>query len=209
MIRLYLTYAVAASFCLIPLTPYAQPAAASAARAYPVKPIRILVGPGPDALARTLGQKLTEAWSQQIVVDQRPGAGGNMAAEIAAKSPADGYTLLVATASFAANVVLQPGPFDLVVHPSVPAKSLQEFIALAKAEPGQLNYACTGNGTAPHLAMEMLKAAAKLDVVQRINGMGWEPAGTTGNTPDTMGQFLKAEIAKFARIARENNLKAD
>jgi tripartite-type tricarboxylate transporter receptor subunit TctC len=226
MIRLYLTYAVADSFCLIPLTPYAQPAAASAARAYPVKPIRILVGPGPDALARTLGQKLTEAWSQQIVVDQRPGAGGNMAAEIAAKSPADGYTLLVATASFAANVVLQPGPFDLVkdfspiallatsplilvVHPSVPAKSLQEFIALAKAEPGQLNYACTGNGTAPHLAMEMLKAAAKLDVVQRINGMGWEPAGTTGNTPDTMGQFLKAEIAKFARIARENNLKAD
>lgn len=298
------------------------------AQPFPVKPIRILVGPGPDVLARTVGQKLTDAWGQQIVVDQRPGAGGNMAAEIASKAPADGYTLLMATSSFAANAVLQPGPFDLVkdfspiallatsplilvVHPSVPAKSLGEFIALAKARPGQLNYASTGNGTAPHLAMEMLKSAARIDVVhvpykgagpalvdvlagqvqvyfqigagvlgsiqagkvralaassltraklapdlptvadsgfpgfqamgwngllapvgtprtlitkyhgeimrtlaepdvvKRINGMGWEPAGTTGNTPETMGQFVRAEIAKFAKIVKDNNLKVD
>ena len=152
------------------------------AQNYPVKPIRILVGPGPDVIARTFAQKFTDAWGQQIVIDQRPGAGGNIAAELAAKAPADGYTLLVATSAFAANAILQPGPFDLVkdfapvalfatspliltVHPSVPATSVQELVTLAKARPGQLNYASTGNGTAPHLGGEMFKTAARIDLV--------------------------------------------
>ncbi len=152
------------------------------AQAYPNKPIRIIVGPGPDVMARLFGQRLTDAWGQQVVVDQRPGAGGNVAAEIVSKANADGYTLLVATSAFAANAVLQPAAFDLirdfspvvmfatsplilVVHPSVQAKSVQDLVALARAKPGQINYASSGTGTAPHLAGEMFKAAAKVNIV--------------------------------------------
>src|SRR5215213_3710702 len=157
-------------------------AAQTAAQDFPVKPIRIIVGPGPDIVARIFGQKLTDAWGQQTIIDTRPGGGGTIAAEMVAKSPPDGYTLLLASASYTINAVLQPGSFDLfrdfsavafgasspflfVVHPSVPARSVGDFVALAKAKPGQLNYASSGNGTPPHLAGEMFKSMARVNIV--------------------------------------------
>jgi tripartite-type tricarboxylate transporter receptor subunit TctC len=160
-------------------------AAAAYAQNYPNKPIRIIVGPGPDILSRIIGQKFTESWGQQTVVDQRPGGGGVISAELAAKAPADGYTLLMITSSYTINAVLQKTSYDIVkdfspialcvmspyilsVNPSVPARTIQELIALAKSKPGQLNYASAGNGTGPHLAGEMLKNMAKIDIVHIV-----------------------------------------
>jgi tripartite-type tricarboxylate transporter receptor subunit TctC len=155
---------------------------ASLAQEYPVKPIRFVVGPGPDALARAVSQKLTDAWGQQIVIDQRPGAGGSIAADIVAKARGDGYTLLLATGSHTINAALQKQsydlvsdfravslvgsvPFILVVHPSMPVHSVRELIDLARAKPGALNYGSAGNGTPPHLAGEMLKTLAGINLV--------------------------------------------
>jgi len=152
---------------------------------YPNKPIRIIVGPGPDVLSRIIGQKFTEAWGQQTVVDQRPGGGGVISAELASKAPADGYTLLMITSSYTINAVLQKTSYDIVrdfspialcvmspyilsVNLAQPARNIQELIALAKAKPGQLNYASAGNGTGPHLAGEMLKNMAKIDLVHIV-----------------------------------------
>ncbi len=160
----------------------AQDPSASAGQAFPVKPIRIIVGPGPDIIARLFGQKFTEAWGHQTVVEQRPGGGGTIATEMVAKAPPDGYTLLLSSAAYTINAVLQPGPYDLTrdfasialcatspfilaVHPSVPAQSVKALIALAKAKPGQLVYSSSGNGTPPHLAGEMFKAMAKVDIL--------------------------------------------
>lgn len=157
-------------------------APAALAQNYPAKPIRIIVGPGPDILARIIGQKFTDAWGQQTVIDQRPGAGGIISAEVAGNSKPDGYTLLMATSSYTINAVLQPGSIDLVkdfaaiafcattqfiliVHPSVPAQSVQELIALAKSRPGKLNYASSGNGAANHLSGEMFKSMAGVNIV--------------------------------------------
>ncbi len=155
---------------------------AAHAQEFPAKPIRIIVGPGPDIVARMFGQKFTETWGHQTIVEQRPGGGGTIATEMVAKAPPDGYTLLLSSAAYTINAVLQPGPYDLVrdfasialcatspfimsVHPSVPAKSVKELIALAKAKPGQLVYSSSGNGTPPHLAGEMFKTMAKVDIL--------------------------------------------
>ena len=152
---------------------------------YPNKPIRIIVGPGPDVLSRIIGQKFTEAWGQQTVVDQRPGGGGVISAELASKAPADGYTLLMITSSYTINAVLQKTSYDIVrdfspialcvmspyilsANLALPARNIQELIALAKAKPGQLNYASAGNGTGPHLAGEMLKNMGKIDLVHIV-----------------------------------------
>lgn len=152
---------------------------------YPNKPIRIIVGPGPDVLSRIIGQKFTEAWGQQTVVDQRPGGGGVISAELASKAPADGYTLLMITSSYTINAVLQKTSYDIVrdfspialcvmspyilsANLALPARNIHELIALAKAKPGQLNYASAGNGTGPHLAGEMLKNMAKIDLVHIV-----------------------------------------
>ena len=148
------------------------------AQQYPSKSIRLVVGfaaGGPsDVAARTIAQKLTEKWGQQVIVDIRPGAGGNIATEIVAKAPADGYTLLEPAFAHAVNPFLYSKlPFDavkdfssillfasianvLVVHPSIPANSVKELIALAKTRPGQLTAGSSGNGTASHLAVELL-----------------------------------------------------
>jgi tripartite-type tricarboxylate transporter receptor subunit TctC len=157
----------------------------SAARAqnYPTKPIRFIVGPGPDVLARMMGQKLTESWGQQVVVDQRPGAGGIIAADTVAKALPDGYTLLLTTGAYTINHSLYPKlPYNLerdfapvsllasisflvIVPPSLPAKSMQELVQMARAKPGSLNCAHSGPGTTAHLGCEMLKSSAKIDVV--------------------------------------------
>jgi tripartite-type tricarboxylate transporter receptor subunit TctC len=152
------------------------------AQEYPTKPIRIIVGPGPDVLARLFGQRFTDNWGQQTIIDPRPGAGGTISAEMASKAPPDGHTLLMATSSYTINAVLQPGPFDmvkdfaaialcatspylLVVHPSLPVRSVQDLTALARSKPGEINYASSGNGTGPHLAGEMYKRIARVDIV--------------------------------------------
>jgi tripartite-type tricarboxylate transporter receptor subunit TctC len=158
-------------------------AGAVAAQDYPAKPIRVIVGPGPDVLARIIGQKLTDAWGQQVLVDQRPGAGGIIAADSVAKSAPDGYTLLLSTGTYTTIpslyskvpydfvkdlqpvTLLASLPFLLVAHPSVPAKNVPELLQLAHVRPGQLNYASSGNGTTAHLAGEMLKSMAKVNIV--------------------------------------------
>lgn len=160
-------------------------AAGVPAQTYPDRPIRFIV-PLPagaaDTLARAIGAKLTETWGQQVVVDNRPGAGTTIGTEMAAKAPADGYTLVMATFSHAANATFyRKLPYDtlkdfapvtlvasapnvLVVHPSVPAKSVRELVSLATARPGQLNYASAGNGTSSHLAGELFKRLAGIDM---------------------------------------------
>ena len=155
----------------------------AAAQSYPTKPIRLIVpfgaGTQTDVLARLIGQKLTEAWGQQVIIENRPGAAAILGTELAAKAVPDGYTLMMnGTGALAINPGLYAKlPYDpvrdfapitklvivtqtLVVHPSLPAKSVKEFIAIAKARPGQLNYASFGNGTVNHLTTEMLQSAA-------------------------------------------------
>ncbi len=162
-------------------------AAAAQANGFPDKPIRIVVpfppGGATDAAARLVAVKMGEHWGQPVVVDNRAGAGGNVGSDLVAKAPADGYTLVMGvTGSHAINTSLYSRmPYDpvadfvaisqvavvpnvLVVHPSVPAKNLAELVALAKKEPGKLNYASLGNGTAAHLGMEMLKSEAGVDI---------------------------------------------
>ena len=152
------------------------------AQTYPDKPIRIIVGPGPDTLARIVGERLTEAWGQTVVIDQRPAAGGIVAGDAVAKAAPDGHTLLLSTGSFTINSVLQvKSPYDfqrdltpvslmatlafvLVVNPALPANSLKELLTLVRSQPGKLNYASGGNGTPPHLAGEMLKQMAKIEM---------------------------------------------
>lgn len=171
--------AIVAFLCaLAPLS-----AQAADAQGYPNKPIRFVIGPAPDLMPRLMAQKLAEIWKQQVVVDQRSGAGGVIAGETAAKAPPDGYTWLMSSASFVIIDQLFPKlpyslardftpvtlmatlPWIAVVHPSVPAKSLRELVQLARAQPGQLNYANPGNGTSTHLVTEIFKNAAKIDIV--------------------------------------------
>jgi len=152
-------------------------------QAYPAKPIRLVVpfpaGGTTDILARAVGQKLTEAWGQPVVVDNRPGAGGNIGAELVAKAASDGYTLLMGTVGthainaslyakmpydhikdFAPVILVAGVPNVLVVNPAVPVNSVQELIAYAKANPGRLNFASSGSGTSIHLSGELFKVMA-------------------------------------------------
>ncbi len=153
------------------------------AQQYPVRPVRIIVpsqaGGGADIVARNIGQKLTEALGQQFVVDNRIGIVG---AELVAKAPPDGYTLMFTTSALAVRAsVYQKLPYDtakdfaaitqalsqsnvLLLHPAVPAKSVKELVALAKARPGELNYGSGGNATSNHLAGELFKLLAKIEV---------------------------------------------
>jgi tripartite-type tricarboxylate transporter receptor subunit TctC len=157
------------------------------AQDYPSRPVRLVVpfspGAGTDAISRILAQKMSESLGQQIVVDNRPGAGGTIGTEIVAKATPDGYTLLFSPASFAINPglyrklsfdtekdfvpisVVASLPVVLAVEASVPARSVAELVALAKARPGQLTIASAGNGTVFHLTAEMFKQAAGIDLV--------------------------------------------
>ena len=162
--------------------------ALASAQSYPTKPIRLVVpfppGGATDILARDVAQKLTEAWGQSVIVDNRPGAGGNIGSELVAKSAPDGYTLEMGTvgthainASLYAKmpydhvkdftpVILVAGvPNVLVVNPSVPANSVAELIAYAKANPGKLNFASSGNGTSIHLSGELFKVMAGVQIM--------------------------------------------
>ena len=165
------------------------------AQRYPDRPVRLIVpfapGGGNDIIARILGQKLAEGWGQQVVIDNRPGAGSNVAAELTARAAPDGYTVFqfnVANAiavslykklgydpirDFAAVTQLASAPFILVVHPAVRARTVQELVALARAQPGKLNYASSGNGGATHLMTELFKTLSGTDLVHiPYNGAG-------------------------------------
>ena len=175
-------------------------ASAAHAQTYPAKPIRLVVGfpaGGPtDIVSRTLAPKLTEALGQAVVVDNRAGAGGVIATEQVAKSPPDGYTLLMGTiGGIAVSMSLHPNRgYDtlrdfapitqavtvtnlLVVHPTMPAKTVKELLAIARSKPGRLNYASSGNGTVTHLAGELLKLMGKVDIVH-VPFKGGAPALT-------------------------------
>lgn len=173
-------------------------ASAAAAQNYPTRPIRIVVvstpGGSVDTMARSVGPRLAARWGQQVLVDNRPGAGGTIAAELVVKAPPDGYTLIMGTvASFATNVSLYKSlPYDpvrdfapvtlvatqnlmLLVHPSIPAKSVKELVALAKKQPGKLSFASAGNGTGGHLSGELFKMLAQIDMLH-VPYKGVQPA---------------------------------
>jgi len=171
--------------CLVAIFVVAATAAFGAER-YPSKPVRLIVpfapGGNVDIVTRVIARKLTESLGQQVVVDNRSGAGGVVGTEIAARALPDGYTLLMVTASHVTNPGLRKLPYDtekdfaaisivvdvpviLVVHPSLPVRTVPELVALAKAKPGQLNYGSGGNGTGAHLAAELLKSAAAVNLV--------------------------------------------
>jgi len=178
---------------------FGQPASTGSGQAYPVRSIRVIAGfppgSGADITARIIGAKAGEALGQQMIVDNRPGAASNIAADLAAKSAPDGYTLFIGTVANTINATLYSKlPFDftrdfapvalttaapnvLVVHPSVPAKSVKELIALAQSRPGQLNFASAGTGTAPHLSGELFNAMAGVRMMH-IPYKGSPPAVT-------------------------------
>lgn len=157
------------------------------AQAYPAKPVRIIVpyppGGTTDILTRVIGQRLTEAWGQQVIIDNRAGASGNIGAEAVVRSAGDGYTLLSASTVHTVNPSLYSKlSYDplkdftpitllaqvaniLVVHPSLPVKTMKEFIAFAKKRPGKLNFSSAGNGSAPHLAAELFKTKTGVNLV--------------------------------------------
>jgi tripartite-type tricarboxylate transporter receptor subunit TctC len=174
--------------CLLLISTLCALPATALAQAYPSKPIRILLafapGGGTDLLARTVGQKLQEKWGQPVIVENRPGAGGVIAGRAAATSAPDGYTLYMASSD---HMVLAPHLFDglpydtakdfvpvipvanqplvLVVHPSVPAQNLKEFVAFARSKPGELNFSSPGTGGINHLTGELLMKAAGIKMV--------------------------------------------
>ena len=188
---------------------------------YPTKPVRIIApfapGGGTDFIARLIAQKLTERLGQQVIVENKPGAGGNLGAEFAIKSPPDGYTLLLVAGSYTVNpslyklsfdpvndispiVQLSQGPFIVAIHPSVPAKSLKELIEYARRNPDKLSYASAGSGSITHLASELFLDMAKIKIVH-IPYKGTGPAlndTIAGNTQLIFGsvattlQFIKS-----------------
>ena len=175
------------SIFLVAAQAWAQGPSTGSGQAYPVKPVRYLIpmspGSGADTIGRIVAGGMAPALGQQVVIDNRTGAAGNIGAELAAKSPPDGYTVFQASMTHAVNVTLYrnlaydlvrdftavsliaTSPSMVVVHPSLPVKSLAELVRLAKAKPGALNYASTGAGTATFLAAEMFKSAAGVNLL--------------------------------------------
>ncbi len=203
-------------------------AAGSAAQNYPSKPIRMMVpfapGGGADFVARIVGKQLNDALGQPLVIENRGGAGGAIGTELAARATPDGYTLLLGSAG---PLAIQPGlmkrlrydplkdfapvtqvasmPFVLVVHPSLPVKSIPELLALARAKPGQLNFGSPGNGSTTHLATELLKMLAKIDVVH-VPYKGVAPA-----LADLVGgqvQFMSGDMSSVLPQVKAGRLRA-
>jgi tripartite-type tricarboxylate transporter receptor subunit TctC len=186
------------------------------AQSYPTRAVRIIVpfppGGGTDIISRTVAQKLSETWSQPVVVENRGGANGIIGTDLGAKSKGDGYTLLVVIATHAINpslytklpydtgkdfapvTLMAQYPFIITIHPSLPARNVKEFIALAKRRPGQLSYASSGNGSGPHLGFELFKTMANIDVVH-VPYKGAGPANVdliAGQVQVFLNNFLAA-----------------
>jgi tripartite-type tricarboxylate transporter receptor subunit TctC len=208
--------------------------ASLAAHAFPTKPIRVIVpsppGDGSDVVARLIGEKLTAAWGQQVVVDNRPGAGGRIGTEAAAKAPADGYTWIMANAGshgingglyrnlpydlekdFAPITQIVRSPNALVVSPSLNVNSVAELIALLKKNPGKYSYGSGGNGSSAHLSAELFKSMAGVDIVH-VPYKGASLALTDlvagnivmfmGNLPPAMGHIKAGRIKALAVTTR-------
>lgn len=198
------------------------------AQQYPNKPIRLVVpfapGGGSDSIARQAAERMGQKLGQTVLVDNRPGAGGNLGAEVAIKSPPDGYTILLIAGSYTVNatmykdkltfdsgnditpiVQLSQGPFVVVVPTSLKANNLKEFIALAKADPGKLSYASSGAGSITQLATELFLDMAKIKV-EHVPYKGTSPAQTdtiAGNT-----QLLFGSIATTLPFVKQGRLRA-
>lgn len=194
------------------------------AQSYPVKPVRLVVpyppAGGTDVIARTLAQKMTEGMGQQVLVDNRPGANAIIGTEVVAKAAPDGYTVLIAIATHAINPALYPKlpyrqedfapvtllaeyPFVITVHPSLPVKSIREFIAFARARPGQLSYASSGNGSGPHLGMALFNGMAGIDLTHvPYKGAGQAMSDLlSGQVPVFLNNFLAgAQMIKAGRL---------
>ena len=212
-------------------------AIAAAQQAYPNKPIRFIVpyppGGSTSIVARVIGQKLTDSWGQQVLVDNRGGGNTIIGSEALVKSPPDGYTILLVSSTHVINPSLLTTPYDaikdfapvatvvgaeymLVLHASVPANNLRELIALAKAKPGQLNYGSSGSGTTNHLAPELLNINAGIKL-QHVPYKGGGPALTDlvggqihmfMNNPQTLIPFIKSGKIKPIAITGESRSKA-
>ena len=189
---------------------------AAAQEPWPGRPVHVVVpytpGTGADILARVLGPKLAERWKAAVVTDNKPGATGNIGADFAAKSPPDGYTLLLTATSFTTNPALKPAPFDPVkdfapiallatgalgvyINPEVAAKNMREFVALVKSQPGKLYYSSPGNGGPQHLAMELLKLETGMDIVHVPY------KGAAGAISDLVGGHVQAMISALQTVA--------
>lgn len=206
---------------------HAQSAKSAAGAAYPTKPIRLVVpfapGGSNDIMARLIGQKFTESFKEQVVVDNRGGASGIIGTDIASKAPPDGYTLLMMSLTLAVNpslyrklpydtqkdltpvTLVASAPLMLVINPSIPAKSAKELIAYAKANPNKLNFGSGGPGTTPHLAGEMLKMMAGVQMTH-VPYKGGGPALT-----DLVGgqiQLMLENIPSTLPFAKSGRLRA-
>ena len=187
---------------------------------YPAKPVRLVIGFAPggatDVVARLVAKKLTDSFGQPVLVDNRPGASSNIAAQGVARAPADGYTLLFMSSTLVVNVSLYPTlPFNLLadfaavsptvdmpcilsVHPSLPVKSVKELIALAKARPGEISYGSAGSGSATHLATELFKSTAGINLLH-VPYKGSGPA-----TNDFLGGHVQVLFVCSVSLVKEN-----
>lgn len=214
--------------CYIVVLAFSALAGATAAQSYPSKPIRFIVpfapGGGVDFTARIVGQKLNAALGQPVVTDNRAGASGAIGTELVAKSAPDGYTLLLGSAGpltilpglsprlpydsirdFAPITLVSSMPYLLVAHPSLPVKSVGDLIALARAKPGRLNFASPGNGSTTHLANELLKMLAKIDVVH-VPYKGVAPA--LADVLAGQVQFMSGDLSTVLPQVRAGRLRA-
>ena len=178
------------------------------AQDYPSKPIRVVVpfppGGGTDVLARIIGEKISASWGQPFVVENKPGAAGLVGAELVAKAPADGYTLLMTALGgitpetidqFAPVVLVAAPPNVVVVHPDVKASSVRDLVALAKTQPAKLNFGSSGAGSLSHLSGELLKSSAKIEITHvPYKGMG-QVLG------DLVGGHVQFAIAPYAAVS--------
>lgn len=189
---------------------------AVAAQEFPTRTVHLIVpytpGTGADILARVLGPKLSERWKVAVVTENKPGATGNIGTEFVARAPPDGTTLLIAATSFATNPALGPVPYDpvkgfapvilaatsalcVLVNPKVPAQSMRELIDLARRQPGKLHYGSPGNGGVQHLAMELVKLEAGIDLLHvPYKGMG-------GMLNDLVAGHVQVGVAALQSVA--------
>ena len=196
-------------------------AAGAVAQQYPVKPVRILVGyvpgGGVDTTARIMAQALTELWGTQVIVENRPGAAGNIATELTAKAAPDGYTLVLCNIGshsitparfkdkltydhmrdFAFPVKIGSVPNVFMVHPSMPTRTLREFVAYAKARPGKINFGSSGVGASPHLSIELLKSMTGINIVHvPYKGAAEALAGVmSGHIESSVGNLAGGPLA--------------
>ena len=202
-------------------------AGAAVAQGYPDRPIRFVVGfppgGGTDVVTRLLANHMTQSMKQQVIVDNRPGAASNIGAELVGKRPPDGYTIFMGTISTSSNRTLYKNlkydalkdfapvsqvvgtPFLFAIHPSLPPQNLKQFIAFAKARPGQLNYASAGNGSGAHLFSEMFRMMTKVDIVH-IPYKGASPATTALLSGEAM--FKLDNIVTTLKLARDGKVRA-